>query len=77
MDADNSNIIRRATLMPLSDGEAHELTDGFALAWIFSAVLSAGLLMLYTNRFTLAGAAFSLALGVIWWTLSHLKRRRG
>jgi hypothetical protein len=76
MNSDQPNIIRRPTLLPLTDGNAHNLTDTFALAWIFSAALSAGLLMLTVNRFTLAITALSLALAGIWWTLSHLKRRR-
>jgi hypothetical protein len=76
MTPDNSSIIYRNTLFPMSDGEAHNLTDGFALAWIFFSALSAGLVTLDSNRFTLAVAAFSAALGGIWWTLSHIKRRR-
>jgi hypothetical protein len=76
MDANNSKIIRRQSLIPLTDGWAHEIMDGIALAWIFSAALSSGLVILYANRFTVATVAFSLALGGIWWTLSHLKRRR-
>ena len=59
----------------ISDGEARNLTDGFALAWIFFMVLAAGLLILAVNVFTTSMAAFSMMLGVIWWTLSHYNRR--
>ncbi|MEO0565281.1 MAG: hypothetical protein AAF125_24455 [Chloroflexota bacterium] len=76
MNVEQSDIIRRETLFPMSEGEAHDFTDGLALSWIFSAALSAGLLMVVVTPLTTGMAAFSFALGGIWWTLSHLKRRR-
>lgn len=76
MKVNDSQVTTRATLFPLSTAEAYAFTDSFALAWIFTATLSAGLMVLSVNRFSLAAAALSLALGFIWWTLTNLKRRR-
>ena len=76
MNINDSQITPRQTLFPLTTGQAYDFTDTFALAWIFSAALSAGLMLLYANRFAIAAAAFSLALGAIWWVLTNLKRRR-
>ncbi|MEL6150498.1 MAG: hypothetical protein AAFV33_08455 [Chloroflexota bacterium] len=61
--------------VPVSDGTAHNLRDGFALAWIFTATLAAGLVMLYGTVPTLFIALFSWMLGAIWWGLSHYRRR--
>ena len=59
----------------VTDGLAHNLRDGFALAWIFSATLAAGLVMLYGSAATLLIALFSGMLGGIWWGLAHYRRR--
>lgn len=68
---DDSNILQRNAITPI---DSYNLTDGFALAWIFFAALSTGLLMLNINPFTLALTAFSLSLAGIWWLLSHWRR---
>ncbi|MEM6280855.1 MAG: hypothetical protein AAF787_01575 [Chloroflexota bacterium] len=61
--------------VPVSVEVAHNLRDGFALAWIFSATLAAGLVMLYGTVATLLIALFSGMLGGIWWGLAHYRRR--
>ena len=76
LNINDSQIVPRNTLFPLTTGEAYAYTDTFALAWIFSATLSAGLMVVSVNRYTVALAAMSLALGGIWRTLTNLKRRR-
>ncbi len=76
MNINDSQVTARPTFFPLTTGEAYAFTDTFALAWIFTAALSAGLMVLSVNRFSLAAAGLSLALGGIWWTLTNLKRRR-
>jgi hypothetical protein len=76
MNINDSHIISRHTLFPLTTGEVYAFTDTFALAWIFSATLSAGLIAISVTRYSVVLAALSLALGVIWWMLTNLKRRR-
>lgn len=60
--------------LPLvNEGDKRNLLDGFALMWIFTAVLAVGLLMLSINTYTLLFALFSGLLGLIWWRLSHIR----
>lgn len=76
MNTDNTEfVIQGESLIQLSEAEARNFTDAFALAWIFTGVLASGLLVLNTNLYTLLGVAFSVALGGIWWILSNIKRR--
>lgn len=60
----------------ISDSQARNLTDWFALAWIFFTVLAIGLLMLEVNLLTSLMGLFSMMLGGIWWVLSHFRRRK-
>lgn len=59
-------------LLLFTEGGKRNLVDGFALMWIFTAVLAVGLLMLAINTYTLLFALFSGLLGLIWWRLSHV-----
>ncbi len=59
----------------ISESLARNLTDWFAVAWIFFTVLAIGLLMLNVNLLTVLLGVFSVMLGGIWWALSHIRHR--
>jgi hypothetical protein len=69
----NSNTSRFYDGISVSERYARNITDGFALAWIFTTVLAGGLMLLSVNVFTLSLAAFAVMLGGIWWVLSNIK----
>jgi hypothetical protein len=73
---DTSDIIPKThTGFPLNNGQAYNLTDAFALAWIFGGALSAGLVLLNPNELALLSIMTTLALAGIWWQLTRFRRR--
>ncbi len=58
----------------ISEGSARNLTDAFALAWMFFSVLALALLVLSVNTMSISMALFSVMLGGIWWALCHVRR---
>ena len=58
----------------ISEENARNLTDAFALAWMFFSVLALGMLLLGVNMMSISAALFSVMMGGIWWALCHVRR---